>query len=198
MAATPSTPTTTGETAAGETAVGEMTAGSGAVERRVARLEAAEHVRSGLARYSHFVDARLFDELQHVFLDDAEFVAVNFPPGNPTPVRRVGWIEIEPVCRNLPSTEIRHHMTNVSVDVSSDAKHARSSAYYLHTKAGGITGGYYEGEWRPDNTGTWRIATWHVTAGWGSAFGGSGYDYAQSLRDGTRRGGHPVVWDGMH
>src|SRR5574337_1460425 len=96
------------------TAVGVMTE----TERRFARLEAAEHVRSALAEYSMAVDGRRFDDVLALFTADAEFVATNFPPGSSH--RYVGRTEIERVTRALPPTEIRHHVTNVSIDVADD------------------------------------------------------------------------------
>ena len=104
-----------------------------ALHARLARLEAAEHVRSGLTAYAAAVDSHRFDDLMNLFCEDAEFVACNFPSGSGTTLRRTGRAAIAPITRILPETEVRHHVTNVAVDVDPDAKYADVSAYYLHT-----------------------------------------------------------------
>src|SRR5262249_26523262 len=47
------------------------------LEKRVARVEAAEEVRSAFARYIYLMDGGFVDELMDVFMTDAEFLAEN-------------------------------------------------------------------------------------------------------------------------
>ncbi len=164
------------------------------LESRIARLEAAEAVRSAFAEYTHYVDGREFDLLADLFTDDAVFDAANFPGGSGTLVRRTGRKDIVAVAKFLPQ-QIRHHSTNASIDVAADARGAELSAYYLHVHPGGISGGLYEGHFRLEEDGRWRIDRWQVTAGWGLPASAPDCAYSQALSVQTLRAGRPVSWD---
>ena len=165
---------------------------TGTIEARIARLEAAEAVRSAFAEYTHYIDGRDFNALAELFSEDAIFVAANFPGGSGSRVERTTREKIVAVARSLPQ-EIRHHSTNASINVSPDAKQADLSAYYLHVHAGGISGGLYEGTFRHEADGGWRIWRWQVTAGWGLPTGAQDYAYSQPLSVQTLRKGRPVT-----
>lgn len=168
------------------------------VDLRLARLEAAESVRSAFARYTYLMDGGFVDELLDVFATDAEFLAENEPPGTGGTVFRHGRRDIDGHYRSLPFGWFRHHTTNVSVDVAADALTAELSSYFLTAFPGGVQGGTYEGFFRRGADGVWRIARWQITSGWGWG-GKAGFHYFEQLADRTRGGGKPVVWtDGGH
>jgi hypothetical protein len=163
------------------------------VEARLTRLEAAEAVRSALARYVYLMDGGFVDELLDVFTDDAEFVAANEPPGTGGTVVHRGRDDIGGHYRALPFGWFRHHTTNTSIDVSADATEAQVSSYFLTSFPGGVQGGLYEGTFQHDTDGTWRIRNWNITSSWG--WGGEpGFHYFEQAADRTVRGGKPVVW----
>jgi hypothetical protein len=163
------------------------------IEARLARLEAAEALRSALARYTYLMDGGFVDELLDVFMADAEFVAENEPPGAGGTVVRRGRDDIDGHYRALPFGWFRHHTTNVSVDVSADATQAELSSYFMTAFPGGVQGGLYEGTFQQDTDGTWRIQRWHITCSWG--WGGEpAFRYFEKSADRTVRGGKPVIW----
>lgn len=162
--------------------------------RALRRLEAAEQLRSALARYCHAVDLRAVDELSSLFAEDAEFLAVNFPQGGGRRLVRRGRASILSVCLALDAVELRHHMANVSVDVAKDAASARTSAYFLHTHPMKMSGGLYEGAWTRTEQGAWQIRRWQVTLGWEKAFVQPGYAFSDSLAAHAEGGGLPVTW----
>jgi hypothetical protein len=163
------------------------------IKTRLARLEAAEAVRSALARYTYLMDGGFVDELLDVFSADAEFVAENEPPGTGGTAMHRGRDDIGGHYRALPFGWFRHHTTNTSIDVSADATEAHVSSYFLTSFPGGVQGGLYEGTFQHDTDGTWRIRNWHITSSWG--WGGEPrFQYFEQTADRTVRGGKPVVW----
>lgn len=165
-----------------------------ALQRTVQRLEAAEQLRSALARYCHAVDLRAVEALTALFAEDAEFRAVNFPHGGGRVLVRQGRAAIIGVCLALDAVELRHHMANVSIDVAPDAASARTSAYFLHTHPQRMSGGLYEGDWSRSAQGAWQIRQWQVTLGWEKTFPDPGYTFSDSLSAHARGAGMPVAW----
>lgn len=161
----------------------------------VARLQAAELLRSALAAYSHAVDTRDLEALSALFASDAEFHAVNFPAGGGSTMVRSGRAAILKVCLALDPVELRHHISNVSVDVAPDARTAVSSAYFLHTHPARMSGGVYEGRWACSAREGWQIVRWQVTLGWEQAWREPGYTFSEPLSAHTLFRGRPVAWD---
>ncbi|MFE3188534.1 nuclear transport factor 2 family protein [Nocardia sp. NPDC059240] len=161
---------------------------------RLARLEALEAVRGALARYVQLMDGGFVDELLDVFMADADMLAENEPPGSGGSVSYHGRAEIDGHYRALPFGWFRHHTTNTTIDVSAAADHAELSSYFLTAFPCGVQGGLYEGTFRLDVDGVWRIQRWQITSSWGWG-GEAGFHYFESLADRTLRGGKPVVWN---
>lgn len=164
------------------------------LERRLERLEAVESVRAAFTGYAQFMDAGLVEELLHLFDPEAEFVAMNEPPGTGGEVRLRGRADIEKHYRALPFGWFRHHTTNTSIDVSDDARHAELSSYFLTSFPGGVQGGLYEMQFQVDSSGAWRIRSVHIASSWGWGATGTGFHYFDQLGDNTLRGGRPVMW----
>lgn len=132
------------------------------------------------------------DELLQVFAD-ADFLAENEPPGSGGTVSHHGRDQIASHYRSLPFGWFRHHTTNTSIDVSQDAQRAELSSYFMTAFPGGVQGGLYEGSFRHETDGIWRIARWQITSAWG--WGGEpGFHYFESLGQRTQRAGRPVTW----
>ena len=163
------------------------------LETRVARIEAAEEVRSAFARYIYFMDGGFVDELMDVFMTDAEFLAENEPPSTGGTVTHRGRADIEGHYRALPFGWFRHHAANITVDVSADAQQADLSSYFLTAFPGGVQGGLHEGTFCKDVDGIWRIQRWQITSSWG--WGGEpAFQCFEKSTEWTQRGGRPVTW----
>jgi hypothetical protein len=152
-----------------------------AIAQEVGRLRAAELIRNALAAYAFAVDSRSIDDLTALFNSDAEFRAVNFPAGGGNCLVRKGLPAILKICLALDAVELRHHISNVSIDVAPDGCSASSSAYFLHTHPDRMSGGVYEGRWTHSVDGQWQIAWWQVTLGWEKAFTNPGYTFSEPM-----------------
>lgn len=164
------------------------------LDARIARLEAAEAVRSVFAQYTQLMDAGHIDELMQVFGPGAELVAMNEPSTGGGTVRRTGHAEIEAHYRALRIGTFRHHATGVSVDVSPDAKVAEISSLFITSYRHALKGGLYEVRLGADAAGAWKIARLHITSSWGWHVADARIDYFGSFAPMTLRGGRPVVW----
>lgn len=165
------------------------------LEQRLARLEAAEAVRGTMMSYAQLMDAGLVDEVLQLFAKDSQLIALNEPPGSGGSVRRSGIVEIDTHYRALRYGTFRHHLTNVSVDVTSDAKIAELSALFLTSYRHAIKGGFYEVKFERQNDGQWRIKRMHITSSWGWHVSDPNIDYFALLGAQALRGGRPVRWD---
>jgi hypothetical protein len=138
---------------------------------RVARLEAAEEVRSVLHRYACLVDIGLLDELvTEVLAPDVALHLINFPPGDQGDVELSGADEVRALYGQwTPETPMLtggHHLTNLNVTVSEDAGTAEASAYHLFTGLPLAQGGLYQARLALLD-GRWKIVEMNIVSTWG-------------------------------
>jgi hypothetical protein len=145
-----------------------------ALERRVRVLEIREACQSTFHEYLYLMDVGYADEIvPAVFTADAVLEVVNFPPGSGQDLHLVGHDGITPLyddhTRWAPSVRGGHHTSNVSITVADDLAHAELSAYMLTAGAGraSVQGGQYQGRFREDVDGTWRLERFWIISGWG-------------------------------
>lgn len=165
------------------------------LRQRVARLEAAECVRSTVVQYIYLLDAGRVDELVDLFTPNAEFTAENEPGGTGLRASATGRDQIRAHFTNLPFGYFRHHLTNTTVNVVASAASATLTSYFNTTFPQGIQGGVYEGELVRGRDGQWRITTWQVTSSWGWRAGDEAFAYFEELPALTKRDGRPAIWD---
>ena len=152
-----------------------------AIAQEVGRLRAAELIRNALASYAFAVDSRNLSDLGALFTADAEFRAINFPSGGGSSLIRKGRPAILKICLALDAVELRHHISNVSIDVAPDGRSASSSAYFLDTHPNRMSGGVYEGRWALSTECQWQIVWWQITLGWEKAFTHPGYTFCEPM-----------------
>ena len=138
---------------------------------RLARLEAAEEVRSVLHRYACLIDIGLLDELvTEVLAPDVTLHLINFPPGDQGDVELSGIDEVKALyAQRLPATPTLaggHHMTNLNVAVSQDASTAEASAYFLFTGRPVAQGGLYQARLACFDR-RWKILEMNILSTWG-------------------------------
>lgn len=150
--------------------------------QEVACLRSAEIIRNKLADYAFAVDSRNTETLYSLFTSDAEFRALNFPGVGNGSLVRAGRPAILKICLALDAVELRHHISNISIDVAPDNCSAQTRAYFLHTHPARISGGVYEGRWTMSSAGDWQISWWQVTLGWEKAFYSPGYAFSEPLK----------------
>ena len=93
-------------------------------------LVARERIRDTIARYAHLVDRGRIDELVALFTEDATLEAGDGPPVRGRDAIRAVFLGTGRRLASAAAPLIRHHVSNVLIDVESpDA--ATASSYFL-------------------------------------------------------------------
>jgi len=173
------------------------------LQRRLAVLEIREACQSTFHQYLYLMDVGYADELvREVFTTDAVLDVVNFPPGSGEDLHLVGHEGISPLyvdhTRWEPSVRGGHHTSNVSISVDDDLAHAELSAYMMTSGAGraSLQGGQYQGRFRRDGDGKWRLERFRIISGWGWTVASESSGRITEPVDATKaeRGARPPVF----
>jgi ketosteroid isomerase-like protein len=93
-------------------------------------LVARERIRDTIARYAHLVDRGRIDELVALFTEDATLEAGDRPPARGRDAIRAVFLGTGRRLASAAAPLIRHHVSNVLIDVGGpDA--ATASSYFL-------------------------------------------------------------------
>lgn len=158
---------------------------------RVEVLEAKDAIAQQWNRYLHALDMARTDELLEVFAPDCVVDTMDSPPGSGHASRLVGHEDIRRVYGQWQASMMRHHGTNLSIDIDGDE--AEMSAWFLRTGRFEILGGMYEGRWKRQS-GRWRITYWRVATSHSWKVEGESANVLDGLLSkGTIRGGRPVL-----
>jgi len=118
-------------------------------------LVAREGIRETVARYAHLVDSGRFDELVALFTEEAVLEAADLPPARGrTAIAALFRGTGERLAATATSRPlIRHHVSNLTIDISGPAADARS--YFLAITERG-----------PDHWGRYRDRLAYVGGHW--------------------------------
>jgi len=101
-------------------------------------LAAREQIRETVARYAHLVDRGRFDELVELFAEDGTLEAGDRPPARGRAAIRAFFMETG---KRLASAStrplIRHHVSNLVIDVSGPDS-ASAESYFLALTERGV------------------------------------------------------------
>jgi hypothetical protein len=165
---------------------------------RVNRLEAAECCRSRFNEYLYALDSGRVDDLMGLFASDARLELMNFPPGSGQDPLFSGVDEIRKLYSAFAGEGARHHSANVSVVVNEAVDRVDVTAYFQTTIEYTLTGGIYELELQPRDTG-WQITRMRISSTWGWAVPHTDPPFLKEhFAAGTLRDGRPPTLDGSN
>src|SRR5437879_10116710 len=93
-------------------------------------LAAREQIRETVARYAHLVDTGRLDELVALFAEDGTLEAGDRPPAHGRAAIRNLFLDTGHRLAAAASPLIRHHVSNVMIEVG-DAASANAVSYFL-------------------------------------------------------------------
>ena len=121
-------------------------------------LVARERIRDAIARYAHLVDAGRLDELLGLFAEDGTLEAGDRPPAHGrSAIRELFLATGTRLASATRRPVIRHHVSNVAIEVASDAAASAVSYFLVLTERGVDHWGRYRDRFM-SHDGSWLFA----------------------------------------
>ena len=121
-------------------------------------LAAREHIREAIARYAHLVDTGRLDELLELFTEDGVLEAGDRPPAHGRAAIRALFVDTGTrLAAGARRPFIRHHVSNVAIEVTGPASASAVSYFLVVTERGPDHWGRYRDRFAAHD-GRWLFA----------------------------------------